>query len=90
MSSNGGIKGLVLDATTKRPIPDVIVTMTSPSLKGLQDVVTDKSGGYQCPGLPVGSYTASYNGGNYEPSAKHGLNIEAGKTIDVNVELVPA
>ena len=89
MSSTGGIKGLVLDATSKRPIPDVIVTMTSPSLKGLQDVVTGKLGGYQCSGLPAGTYTASYNGGNYEPSAKHGLKIESGKTIDVNVELVP-
>lgn len=89
MSSTGGIKGLVLDATTRRPVPDVIVAMTSPSLQGLQEVMTDQSGGYQCSGLPVGTYTASYNGADYEPCAKHGLKIESGKTIDVNVELIP-
>jgi hypothetical protein len=89
MSSTGGIKGLVLDATTRRPIPDVIVAMTSPSLKGPQEVWTDKSGEYQCSGLPEGTYTASYNGADYKLYAKHDLKIASGKTIDVNVELIP-
>ena len=41
--------GRVIDASTKRPVADVVVTATSPSLPGEQLVVTDKTGAYRIP-----------------------------------------
>src|SRR5262245_49701284 len=43
------LTGTVVDASTKKPIPDAVVTVTSPSLQGWQTVVTDSSGSYRVP-----------------------------------------
>ena len=41
--------GNVVDASTKTPVADVVVTATSPSLQGEQVVVTDATGLYRVP-----------------------------------------
>ena len=54
------ITGTVIDAATKKPVADVVVTATSPSLQGEQMVVTDASGHYRIPQLPPGIYTLRF------------------------------
>src|SRR5690348_4179111 len=61
--------GTVVDASTKKPLGDVVVTVTSPALQGEQTVVTDGSGTYRIPNLPPGSYTLRLDLDAYRPYA---------------------
>src|SRR5678816_1937964 len=51
------LTGNVEDTQSHAPVPDVVVTATSPSLQGEQVVVTDSTGLYRIPQLPPGTYT---------------------------------
>jgi outer membrane receptor protein involved in Fe transport len=85
----GVLTGTVVDAATKRPIPDVVVTVTSPALQGQQSVVTDKSGSYRIPNLPPGTYTLRLEGEAYKPLSRDNISIRLDTTIRTNVELLP-
>ena len=54
------LTGNVVDAASKAPVADVVVTATSPSLQGEQVVVTDGTGLYRIPQLPPGTYTLRF------------------------------
>src|SRR4029453_9682447 len=66
------LAGAVVDASTKGPIPDVVVTATSPALQSEQVVVTDENGIYRVPGLPPGKYTLRFERENYRPYTRSG------------------
>ena len=54
-SGAGVLAGTVFDASTKKPVVDAVVTVTSPALQGEETVVTDSAGFYRIPSLPPGS-----------------------------------
>ncbi len=86
---SGVLTGTILDTATKRAIPDVVVTVTSPSLQGEQTVVTDKSGSYRIPNLPPGAYTLRAEGDGYKPYTRGGIGMRIDTTLRVNAELLP-
>lgn len=86
---NSVIVGTVRDAASKAPVPDVVVTITSPALQGEQIVVTDGSGQYRLPQLPPGDYTIRLEKETYKPSARSGVSVRVGSTIRVNIDLLP-
>jgi len=81
--------GTVIDTATKRPVADVVVTVTSPALQGEQTVVTDKAGSYRIPNLPPGVYTLRLEGDAYKPYSRGGITMRVNSTIRVNAELLP-
>jgi outer membrane receptor protein involved in Fe transport len=83
------LTGTVIDTATKRPLADVVVTVTSPALQGEQTVVTDKSGSYRIPNLPPGDYTLRLEGDAYKPYSRGGVVLRVNSTIRVNAELLP-
>lgn len=85
----GVLIGTVLDTATKRPVADVVVTVTSPALQGEQIVVTDGSGLYRIPNLPPGNYTLRLDKETYRPFQRGGITLRAEATIRVNAELLP-
>lgn len=90
-AADGVITGQVRDAETKSPIPDIVITVTSPVLQGEQIVVTDAGGNFRVPQLPPGEgYTVATNGGaEYTPSSRGGIKLTSRSTVRVNLELVP-
>src|SRR5437867_1936280 len=50
-----GITGTVTDES-QSIVPGVTVTVTSPSLQGARDAVTDEQGKYRISPLPIGTY----------------------------------
>ncbi len=86
---SGVMTGTIVDTATKRPIPDVVVTVTSPALQGEQTVVTDKSGSYRIPNLPPGPYSLRLEGDAYKPYSRGGITMRLDSTIRVNAELLP-
>lgn len=90
-AADGVITGQVRNAATKAPIPDVVITVTSPALQGEQIVVTDAGGNFRVPQIPPGEgYSVSADGGTqFKPSARGGIKLTSGSTIRVNIELLP-
>jgi hypothetical protein len=83
------LTGTVRDAATKKPVADVVVTVTSPALQGEQTVLTDAAGQYRIPSLPPGSYTIRLEGDTYKPYARSGVELRIDSTIRVNDQLPP-
>ena len=57
--SQGRLAGMVTDAQGA-VLPGVTVTVTSPSLIGVQTTVTQADGRFMFPSLPSGTYTVSF------------------------------
>lgn len=85
---DGGIRGTVVAAETKQPLPDVVVSATSPSLQGEQVVVTDSQGQYRIPDLPPGLYTLRFERESFRPYARSDLSLRDGYALRVDVELL--
>jgi hypothetical protein len=83
------LQGTVVDAATKQPVPDVVVTVTSPALQGEQVVVTDSTGLYRIPSLPPGIYTMRLEKEQYRPFSRDGIQLRADTTIRMNADLLP-
>src|SRR5687767_11458126 len=87
--SMGTLTGTVLNASTKQPIPDVVVTATSPSLQGEQLVVTDSSGLYRIPFLPPGTYTLRLDKEQFRPFSRDKIQLRADATLRIDALLLP-
>jgi len=85
----GTLTGKVTDASTKRPLVEVVVTASSPALQGEQTVLTDKSGAFRIPNLPPGDYTLRYEADTFRPYARSGIALRATITLQVDAELLP-
>jgi outer membrane receptor protein involved in Fe transport len=83
------LTGTVLDANSKKPVPDVVVTATSPSLQGEQVAVTDATGLYRLPQLPPGVYTLRFEKEAFQPYARGEITLRLNRTIRLNAELLP-
>lgn len=85
------ITGQVRNAATQAPIPDVVITVTSPALQGEQIVVTDAGGNFRVPQIPPGEgYTVAADGGaQFKPSSRGGIKLTSGSTVRVNIQLLP-
>jgi len=88
-SGDSTIEGTIVDAATKKPVSDAIVTATSPSLSGERTAVTDAQGDYGIAKLPPGGYTLRVETDGYRPYSRGGIDLKLDRTIRVNVELLP-
>ena len=85
-STTGSINGRVSD-TSNAVLPGVTVSVTSPSLMGVQTSVTDGGGNYRFPALPPGTYTVSFELPGFNTLKRENIQITMGFTAAVNVEL---
>lgn len=85
----GVLVGKVQDASGDRPLPDVVVTATSPALQGEQIVVTDATGAFRIPNLPPGEYAIRYEVEGFHPYARSGVQLQSTVTLRVDAQLLP-
>jgi outer membrane receptor protein involved in Fe transport len=83
------LTGTVVDASTKRPVADVVVTATSPSLQGEQVALTDATGLYRLPQLPPGVYTLRFESEGFKPYSRNDITLLLNRTIRLNAEILP-
>jgi hypothetical protein len=81
--------GTVSDSATGKPVPDALITITSPNLQGEEIAVTDETGVYRVPGLPPGLYVLRVEAQSFRPYAREGLDLHADTTIRLNASLLP-
>lgn len=84
--TTGSINGEVVD-NTGAVLPGVTVSATSPSLMGVQTAVSNESGNYRFPALPIGTYTLSYELSGFSNVRREGIIVPLGFTATVNVQL---
>ncbi|MGE6761032.1 carboxypeptidase-like regulatory domain-containing protein [Corallococcus interemptor] len=87
--SGSAIFGTVIDVVTRKPIPDMVVTATSPSHPGEATVVTDLQGNFRIPNLEPGQYTLRFERLYYHLYARTDLQLQAGHSLRVRAEVVP-
>ncbi len=83
------VTGIVTDAATNKPVPDVVVTATSPALQGEEIVVTDSAGLYRLAQLPPGVYTLRLEKESYKPYSRTEIQVRTDRTVRVNIQLQP-
>jgi hypothetical protein len=88
-NGTGTIAGRIIDASTKKPVAQVVVTFTSPALPGELDTISDASGDYTCGDLPLGTYTLRAETFDYKPYTRGHINLESSTPITVNFEMLP-
>ena len=80
------IWGTVTDATGAA-IPGAKVTITDTETGAARDLVTDASGRYDAPALPVGNYDVSIERSGFEPQDRAGITLVVGQRREVTVAL---
>jgi hypothetical protein len=89
-AADATITGQVVDSSTSRPVPDVVITVRSPALQGEQIVVTDSGGNFRVPALPPGEgYSVSAEKETYRVNSRGGIKLTSGSGVRVNIQLLP-
>src|SRR3954464_6638776 len=86
----GALTGTVFDASSRKPLADVIVMVTSPAIQEAQYTTTDASGFYRVPTLPPGNYKIRFELQGYFPSEQDGIALRADVTFRLNPSLALA
>src|SRR5580700_2285127 len=82
----GTILGVVKDASGA-VIPDATLTIHSTETDLTRKSVTDSSGSYRVPALPVGHYTVMVEHAGFKTVTETGLNLEVGQEAVVDFAL---
>lgn len=82
--TTGGVQGYVTDAGG-HPISGVAISASSPS--GHFSTATGTNGFYSLNGLPLDTYTLSFNKDGYEPAIVRGLTITQDQVNRINMHL---
>src|SRR5690606_38392103 len=87
-TTNGQLRGSVVDSVDGLPIPGVTVSISSPNLiGGTQQRTTDGNGGFQFVELPPGAYDVTATKAGFRSVTTTNVAIEVGRTRTVTIEL---
>jgi hypothetical protein len=81
--------GTVVDVRSQQPVPDVVVTVTSPEIEGEKVVVADAQGNYRVPELEPGIYTLRFEKEGFKPYGGKHIHLRLNRTVRFNPQLVP-
>jgi Carboxypeptidase regulatory-like domain len=84
--TTAGLQGTVKDGTGA-VLPNVAVTVSSPSLVGDKTTTTDKQGNYRFANLPPGPYVISTTAKGFSSLKRAGLILEVGHLPNVDLTL---
>ena len=88
-STNAVMIGVVRDAKTGAGIEGAVAIVTGDKIQGERVVVTDVSGLYRLPNLPVGEYDLTILHKDYgEGKRRKGIKLRANSTIRIDISLM--
>jgi len=82
----GSLSGQVIDKEGN-PLPGATVTVSGPSLLGVNSYVTSDTGLFRFPSLLPGEYEVRAEMPGFKTTIRKGLIVSVGKTTDVTIEL---
>src|SRR5580698_9386021 len=68
-------------------IPDVHVTVSNPERGFVHRVVSDSSGEYTAPRIPIGNYVITVEKTGFEKLVRSGITLQVGQTLRVDLQL---
>src|SRR5436190_24343741 len=84
--TQGRLSGLVSDAQGAI-LPGVTVTVTSPSLIGVQSTVTQPDGKFLFPALPTGAYKIVFDLSGFQKLTRENIQVVLGQTLSIDAQL---
>lgn len=85
----GEIRGTITEETGV-PLPGVAITARSPNLQGLRSAVSDKSGNFRLPLLPVGVYDLTFELPSFEKLTLTAQDVRLGFVAGIQIILKPS
>jgi len=85
----GEIRGKITEERGEA-LPGVAITARSPNLQGLRTALSDRSGYFRLPLLPVGTYSLTFELSGFEKLTMTGNEVRLGFTASLSVVLRPA
>ncbi len=85
----GEIRGKISDEKGEA-LPGVSIAAKSPSLQGLRTGLSDRSGNFRLPLLPVGAYSVTFELAGFEKLEITGQDIRLGFTVSLAPVLKPS
>jgi hypothetical protein len=84
---NGQIEGMVADQTGAA-VKGATITATNIETGASRSVITDESGVFRFPLLPLGTYRLTAEAANFKKSVRDGVSLATGQTatVDLNLE----
>jgi hypothetical protein len=84
--TTGSLQGTVKDPSGA-VVPGAVVTVSTPTLVGTKQDVTDGKGNYHFANLPPGSYSLTVQANGFDTLRQKGLSIEVGHAPTVDLKL---
>ncbi len=84
------VKGSVKSASSKAPLIEAVITLSSPALEGSKIALTDSTGNYKITGLPPGVYSITFEMEGFKTSGKSEIEITDGAVVGVSIEMARA
>lgn len=81
------VHGVVVDATTKKPVAGVIVSVSNQNKKVKKEVATDASGYFKLDELPAGQNHIYFDKKGYKILKKSSVTVKDKAVLKLNVDL---
>ncbi len=83
---NGQIEGTVLDQTSA-VVSNATIIVTNIETGTTRTIITDESGVYRFPLLPLGTYRIAAEAANFKKSIREGVTLTTGQTATIDIQL---
>ena len=88
VNAKGSIAGYVTD-DGKEPLPGATVTVTSPTMLGVRQVMADPTGYYKVPALPPGKFKVVVELDQFNKSVRDRIELNVGAMMRLDFALNP-
>ena len=88
-AAEGAVHGYVVDASTRKPIGGVTVSVSSTKIQPEKEIQSDASGYFNFGKLPAGEVTIMFEKKGYKLYKKDVLALREGTTVKLSVEVQP-
>lgn len=88
-AQNSVLTGMVIDADTKKPLADVMVSVIAENTGKETVMMTDSKGTFRIPHLEFGVYNVSFSADGYKTFTRNKIHLRLNSTIRLNAVLLP-
>ena len=81
------LQGCVADASTKKPVQGVTISISTSKGQEKKEFTTDASGNFKVPQMPVGEVIIILEKKGYKTSRREGIIIKEGVSLKMNFDI---
>lgn len=82
------LQGCVADATTKKPVQGVTISISNSKGQEKKEVTTDAAGNFKVPQMPVGEVIIILEKKGYKTTRREGIVIKEGVSLKMNFDIM--